>query len=69
MYAWFVLIVRSAPAMLDTPIPMYEVDIARVDQAASETPFLEASFELLKEAAGLTALAAGTYDGVLRGDD
>src|SRR5215212_3646001 len=39
MYTWFVLIVRWAPTGLDTPIPIYEVDIASVDQAASETPF------------------------------
>jgi hypothetical protein len=37
----------------------YEVDIASLDQAASETSFLKASFELLKEVAGLTALTAG----------
>ena len=36
----------------------YEVDVASLDQAASERPFLRASFELLKEAAVLTALPA-----------
>jgi hypothetical protein len=37
----------------------YEVDTDSLDEARNEEPFLRASFELLKEAAGLTALAAG----------
>jgi hypothetical protein len=37
----------------------YEVDIDSLDKARTEEPYLRASFELLKEAAALTALAAG----------
>ena len=36
----------------------YEVDIAGLDGAVSEEPFLQASFELLKESAGFVILAA-----------
>lgn len=37
----------------------YEVKFAELEAANSEEPFLEASFELLKEAAGLTIFATG----------
>lgn len=39
--------------------PQHEVDIDALKEALSEEPFLRESFELLKEAAGLVALASG----------
>jgi hypothetical protein len=39
--------------------PEYEVQFEKLEEARSEEPFLRESFELLKEAASLTAMAAG----------
>ncbi|WP_432941546.1 DUF5677 domain-containing protein [Kribbella sp. CA-253562] len=50
---------ESEPLSSETWPDEYKVDIASLDEAQSESPFLRASFELLKEATGLTALAAG----------
>lgn len=47
--------------------PVYEVDFDGLQQATSEESFLQASFELLKEAAGLTTLVSGVFGSEERG--
>jgi hypothetical protein len=45
----------------------YDVDIASLENATSEEPFLRASFELLKEARALTSIASGIVMGETSG--